>query len=217
MSGIRQDITGRKFNFLTATKYIGNCFKTRHSVWEFYCHCGRIVNRMACMVKSGKTKSCGCMNWKKEKDGYIFRSNHPLYETWVGMMRRCYVKTRRNYMFYGGRGIAVCDRWKKFDEFVSDMGERPNGMTLDRIDNNGNYSPENCRWIDFRNQCINRRSTRFISHDGKNQCLQDWANEKNINVATLHNRINDYGWSVKDALETPVRKTKRSFAENLCV
>ena len=157
VSGIRQDITGRKFNFLTATKYIGNCFKTRHSVWEFYCHCGRIVNRRACMVKSGKTKSCGCMNWKKEKDGYIFRSNHPLYETWVGMMRRCYVKTRRNYMFYGGRGITVCDRWKKFDEFVSDMGERPNGMTLDRIDNNGNYEIGNVQWTTNSKSNLNKR------------------------------------------------------------
>lgn len=210
------NITGKKFNFLIAIKRVGS-YINHSPIWEFYCHCGRTVNRVKSTVISGKIRSCGCMNWKKEKDGYVFRSNHPLWETWVGMMRRCYVKTRRNYRFYGGRGITVCDRWKKFDEFALDMGERPKGMTLDRIDNSGNYSPENCRWASFRDQCKNRRSTNFIFHDGKKQCLQDWANEKRINATTIYTRIHKYGWSGKDALETPVRKTKRNVAESLYV
>ena len=105
------------------------------------------------------------------------------------------------YHNYGGRGIKVCERWLKFENFLVDMGEKPNGKySIERIDNNGNYEPDNCKWLLLSKQHINKRNNRLISYNGKTQTLSEWAKEFNINPQTLRNRIVRSKWSTKKAL-----------------
>jgi len=134
---------------------------------------------------------------------WAFGEKHCLYGTWKSMMQRCYNKNHKAYSFYGGRGIFVCDRWKNFDNFVRDMNPRPDGMTMDRIDGDGNYLPSNVQWSDKKEQQRNMKSNRNISHDGRSKCLAAWAEEKGISEAALSGRLKN-GWSVESALEKPV-------------
>ena len=127
------------------------------------------------------------------------------------MLTRCNNKNDTRYQWYGGRGITVCDRWSKFENFLADMGERPEKMTLDRIDTNGNYCPENCRWATNKQQHRNKRSNRLLTHDGETKCVAEWAETVGISQGALASRIDVYGWSVEKALTTPVRKLKISL------
>ena len=125
------------------------------------------------------------------------------------MHTRCYCKKSPNYKRYGGRGIKVCERWHSFELFTVDMGDRPEGMTLDRIDNDGDYTPENCRWATLKEQQRNTRTNHYISYEGRTECLVTWAEEYDIKQTTLRLRLKR-GWDIGRALNTPVRKrTKR--------
>lgn len=124
------------------------------------------------------------------------------------MTRRCTNQNFKQYKDYGGRGIKICKRWRKFPNFLKDMGEPPTKQhTLDRINNNGNYCKSNCRWVTRKIQARNKRNNRIETYNGKTQCLTDWAKEFNINKETLRNRVVNLGWSIKKALITPI-KTK---------
>jgi len=116
------------------------------------------------------------------------------------MWTRCINPKQRSWHNYGGRGIGVCSRWKSFEAFLADMGERPDGCTLDRIDRDGNYSPENCRWATVKRQCRNKRNTLTVEHDGKCLPLADWADLLGVRYGLLYNRIYRYGWAVDRAL-----------------
>lgn len=128
-------------------------------------------------------------------------SNTSEYEIWCRMQARCYNANCQDYPNYGGRGISVCDRWRlSFEEFFRDMGSRPSSEhSLDRIDSNGNYNPDNCRWATRRQQARNKRNTRKLQFQGKTQSVQDWAEELGLKPAIIHRRLHD-GWSVKRAL-----------------
>ena len=121
--------------------------------------------------------------------------------SWQAMMMRCYHPSSHKYPRYGGRGISVCDRWHDFDRFLEDMGPRPAGCTLDRVNNDGDYCPENCRWADAIIQNRNRSDNRLISFRGRTQCLTAWAEEIGLNRTTLRKRI-DMGWPIEKALTT---------------
>ena len=123
------------------------------------------------------------------------------------MKRRCINSKRQYYKYYGGRGIAVCDRWLSFEKFIQDMGERPYGFTLDRINNDGNYEPGNCRWATSKEQSINKKNNRFYNLGGLVLTLSQWAEQRNILTSTLRERLLR-GWSIQDALTIPVRKGK---------
>lgn len=117
------------------------------------------------------------------------KTNHPLFVTWRGMVNRCTYKSDTSWKRYGGRGIKVCDRWKEsFQNFVDDMGERPQGMSLDRIDNNGDYCPENCRWADKKTQRSNMRSNHFLEFRGERLTLTQWAERLGTSFETLYQR-----------------------------
>lgn len=126
-------------------------------------------------------------------------NDHPLYFIWTQMRYRCMRKRHPAWKHYGGRGIKVCKRWQKFDAFVEDMGPRPDGLTLDRIDNDGNYKPSNCRWASYRKQNHNSRNTRMITFDGKTCRIGEWEQRLGFRQSAITTRLKR-GWSYKDAL-----------------
>lgn len=153
------ELTGQRFGRLTVLECVGKD-DWHHTIWRVRCDCGNVLNVRGSHLTSGNTKSCGCYNLERSKQlhtkhGYSY---HPLYSTWYNMIHRCVNPDNSNYENYGGRGITVCDRWKNsFEAFIEDVGDRPEGATLDRIDVNGNYEPGNCRWADSHTQITNRR------------------------------------------------------------
>ena len=125
-----------------------------------------------------------------------------IFYLWNGMKARCANPRHSHFPYYGGRGIYVCDEWREsLMKFIEDMGERPSDKhQLDRIDNDGPYCKENCRWVTTETQTRNRSDNKFYEVDGKTLCLQDWATESGISVSTLYQRVNKMGLSMKDAL-----------------
>jgi hypothetical protein len=132
------------------------------------------------------------------------KSKHPLYPTWSAMINRCSNPNKQGYENYGGRGITVCDSWKDFGQFCEDMGDKPEGTSLDRIDNNKGYSPDNCKWSTRFEQNRNTRANRYLTANGKTQIMADWASETGLSEQVIKRRIDVYGWSEQDALTTPV-------------
>lgn len=131
------------------------------------------------------------------------------YSSWINMVNRCRCANVSLWKtYYIDRGITVCDRWKDFRNFLADMGERPPNTSLDRIDNSRGYSPENCRWVNRSSQMRNTRANVMLTYAGKTQCLAAWAKDLGFSIHTLHGRLNAYGWSVEDALSTPVLKSR---------
>jgi hypothetical protein len=138
------------------------------------------------------------------------RSRTPEYCCWQAMIQRCINPHRRGYENYGGRGISVCDRWRtSFENFTADMGPRPPGHSLDRIDNDGNYEPGNCRWATNTVQLRNRGNNRLVTFNGETLTISEWAEKLNVHKNTLTNRI-DRGWSVDDAFTKPVQARQRT-------
>ena len=120
-------------------------------------------------------------------------------ETWHDMLRRTTDPKRRSYHRYGGRGISVCDRWQDFKNFFEDMGEKPNGMSLERIDNAGNYEPSNCRWATAKEQARNRRTSKLITFNNETKPLATWCEELGLNYIRTLGRINNCKWSIEKA------------------
>lgn len=129
---------------------------------------------------------------------------NPTYGSFLSMKKRCYEKNNRNYKYYGGRGITVCDRWKLYKNFLADMGERPIGKTLDRINVDKGYFKDNCRWATPKEQADNRRPYKCsITYNGVTKSIEDWAKDAGLNMWTFKDRIKRYGWSIERALNTP--------------
>lgn len=135
----------------------------------------------------------------------------PTYRAWLRMWDRVRGYTDRDRKHYSERGIAVCDRWKEFENFLEDMGFRPEGMTLDRKDNDKGYSKENCRWATMKDQGRNRSSNRNVTFNEETLCLSEWAERTGIDKRTLRSRL-EKGWSVEDALTVPTRPKRPSGA-----
>jgi hypothetical protein len=172
-----------------------NRSKSRDRQYLVACDCGeRKVMSWSNLSRETKgPKSCGCLKTKHGK--WKTRA----YTSWSGMMKRCYSESTKHYSRYGGRGITVCERWHTFENFIADMGEPNDGFSIERIDNNAGYSPENCKWATTAEQARNRRSTVIIEHDGLRMCLQDWADHVGLPVARVRARIK-IGWTHDQAL-----------------
>lgn len=139
--------------------------------------------------------------------------NTPTYHVWQDMLKRCSNPNAQGYERWGGRGIKVCERWRKFENFLADMGQRPNAeLSLDRIDNNGNYEPGNCRWATWEEQCSNRRDNRLLTVNGVTQTLTRWATQIGINPITLRTRIRR-GWDHRDAVRRSIQIKRYNFTE----
>lgn len=137
-----------------------------------------------------------------KKASYDVRSNE--YHSWSAMRVRCHNKNTAYYRRYGGRGITICERWNSFENFLSDMGPRPIGASLDRINNNGNYAPDNCRWSSSKVQNRNKSSNLLITHDGQTKSVSEWAEFLNVKRTTMFQRVR-YGWDIERMLFEPVK------------
>lgn len=153
------------------------------------CGTGKVV-RWSSLV-SGRTKSCGCLRKEvtAKKNATHGQAWSPTWRVWHLMKQRCINPTATGYKNYGGRGIKVCERWLAFENFLADMGRKPDGMTIERKDNNGNYEPENCVWADKQTQANNSR--RSVKYNGKS--LKQWAQETGIPYQTLISRMQKFG------------------------
>jgi hypothetical protein len=188
-----KDISGKRFGRLLAISFQGfnRVDMPRHSMWLFKCDCGNEIIVVKSSVMSGNTSSCGCFRMEvlaeiKLKHG---KRNHPLYQLWRGMRARCNNPKHAAYLNYGGRGIRVCERWDDFNKFIEDVGERPLNTSLDRIDNDGPYCPENCRWISRHNQSRNTRRNVRVLYQGVNYCLKDLCEMLNIKYKRVQEAV----------------------------
>lgn len=157
--------------------------------WVCVCDCGKSTTVRGDHLKEGRVQSCGCI---KDEQRFVHgMSRTPIYKCWQAMKDRCsnpLAKEAKNYL---ERGIYVCDRWaESFENFFADMGNTPEGLTLDRIDNDLGYSKENCRWATRKEQVVNRRNTRFVTIGGETMCLKDWCRRTGTNYMTVRYRIN---------------------------
>lgn len=184
--------------------------KTRRRAFLCRCDCGTEKTILLTNLKKGLTKSCGCLRDKrliKLVDG-VNSAQHPLYETWRGIKGRCLTETHVSFPLYGGRGIQVCPEWQdSFAKFVEDMGPKPSpSHTIDRIDNGGDYCPDNCRWATWEKQHQNRRDNNNITYLGETLCVAEWSRRLGGNPRLVGNRI-QRGWSPIEAVSTPLGET----------
>lgn len=190
-----KDISGKRFGRLVVLSFSGRettpCGSVK-TTYECVCDCGeKIITKRSNLV-NGYTKSCGCIVSEKliDRNTKHNMTKTPEYKTWQNMLNRCRNTNSKGYMHYGGRGIKVCKEWiEKFENFYNDMGDRPKGMSIDRIDPDGNYSKSNCRWATNETQSKNKRKSWIIEYKGKSLPLKDWSDLLGINYYTLHSRI----------------------------
>ena len=186
------DLTSKKFGRLTVSHFAGRNSRGNY-VWLCRCECGADTLVIANCLKSGQTTSCGC--WQKKNIGVRSRT-HGLrrslaYGIWANMKSRCHNPNHRDYANYGGRGISVCERWRKsFQDFIADMGQRPSPKhELDRIDNSGNYEPGNVRWVTRKTNCRNTRHNHFVEYRGQRRTIAEWADVTGIDARTIWKRL----------------------------
>ena len=191
------DLVGQRYGRLTVLNRAGSF--GRHSAWECACDCGNSKVVRANSLRRGNTRSCGCI----VSEGNSTRHGQhrsKTYKIWSGMKQRCLCVSNANFSRYGGRGITVCERWLVFENFIADMGEKPAGMSLDRIDNDGNYEPGNCRWATIKTQARNMRSNVRWTHNGECLTIAEWAERAGIDRTLLRNRV-ARGWSIEEAMQ----------------
>lgn len=198
------DVSGQTFGRLTAVRRV----ERRGKDSRFLCRCICGVETVVTLgnLRKGHTKSCGCANREATSAA---NSTHGLsktrvYRIWSGMRNRCFNRNNKRFPYYGGRGISVCDRWSGFESFLEDMGFPEEGQSIDRIDPNGNYEPSNCRWVDMKTQCRNKRNNILIEYRGKIEVLHDVAKQLGVHSTTLNRRVKRLG--VDAAIELCSRK-----------
>lgn len=180
--------------------------------WRCACDCGKETTVTASNLRRLVTSSCGCLHREATSRS---RSTHGCsrpkrwtkeYRAWAAMLQRCGNPNATAYKHYGGRGITVCPEWREFEVFLSDIGMCPEGMTLGRINNDGNYEPGNVRWESTFQQGNNRRSNHIITALGKSMTIRQWSRETGIKSATIGARVRVYGWSNERAVTQPVSR-----------
>lgn len=199
------DLKGIRFGKLTALRQ-DHKDAARQIVWECKCDCGRVHYSPAGQLRSGVVLSCGC---SRATHGHTRGEGvSPTYKSWNSMRQRCENKSDPSYERYGGRGITVCARWASFENFLSDMGQRPQGKTLDRIDVNGNYEPSNCKWATPTQQQRNRRDARNVTAKGKTLSIHEWAALLGTSAQAIAWRLKQ-GMTAEEAVTNPIRHKRK--------
>ena len=210
------NLTGQKFGRLEVIARHSRDIN-RQIIWSCVCDCGNLRTIRSRSLRDGSAKSCGCL--QKElaakrvtTHGQTKHKNKTKeYRAWDNVKQRCHNPKDKSYDNYGGRGITMCPRWlgkDGFANFLADMGECPEGMSLDRKDNNMGYILSNCRWATWEEQENNRRDNHWIEYKGERKTLAQWAKHLGIKQVTLQTRLNKLGWSDERALTTPTLENK---------
>lgn len=201
-----KDYTNEKYGRLTVIKFVER--KNHKTYWKCQCECGNEIILPIAYLTSGDTKSCGCLRKEicsiREKNK-SFIKNKRLYRIWQDMKRRCYNKKRPAYRYYGAKGVKICNEWKisfkNFQEWAITNGYKDN-LTIDRINNNGNYEPNNCRWVTRKEQNNNMSTNHIVEYKGKKYTLAKLAETYNLNYNLIKSRIR-YNWNINDIVEKP--------------
>lgn len=209
------NLVGKKFGKLTVLELISKSPRIIKGkqlgykyIYRCQCDCGKIVNiSKQCLLKG--TKSCGCLRVEKAKNNKTHGlRNTRLYHTWCLMKQRCYNPNSNRYNTYGGKGIKICDEWlhdfKSFYDWAL-LNDYKDNLTIDRINNNGNYEPNNCHWVDYKTQANNRRTNRKITYKGRTENIIKWAELKGLDYSALLWRLNN-NWGIEKALNTPSQR-----------
>lgn len=211
-----KDLTGQRFNRLTVIALDGiyeSPSGTRRAAWICQCDCSKVTVVRTINLTSGEVKSCGCLRnettiKRNFKHGL---TNSPEYTTWQNMISRCYDKKNPSFKYYGQRGIRVCERWHDFVHFLTDMGRKPSPIyTIERINNDGNYEPTNCKWATQKEQSINKSNTLIVTFNNQTKSLIEWSEIININYKVLKDRLCEYGWTVERAFTEEIGKYRKN-------
>lgn len=205
------DLTGMRFGRLVVIEF--SCSIGSHAKWKCVCDCGKETVVYGHFLRSGHTTSCGCFASEQTsaRSSTHGKTQTRIYNIWHGMKKRCYDKNQRVYPKYGGRGITVCPEWESsFDAFY--QWAMRNGysddLTIDRIDNDGNYEPGNCRWVDMKVQCNNKSVNHTITAQGKTKTVSEWARSLGVRPTVIFARL-DRGWSEEESVTIPVKIYRR--------
>lgn len=206
----RLELTGQRFGrfFVKSFAYM----RPNGSYWNCRCECGVEKIVRGGDLNKGATLSCGCLGIERRAVANTIhgKSKTPTFEIWCAIIQRCENPKNKNYSRYGGRGITICKRWRSsFQAFLVDMGERPDGMSIDRIDNDGNYEPNNCRWATREGQVNNLSSNIRLTVNGQTHTIAEWERIQGFTKDTIGYRIR-VGWSHEKAILTPVKKATRA-------
>lgn len=212
------DRTGHRFGKLTAIRSMKRPERPKAVYWICKCDCGNETVVFVGHLTHNHTTSCGCHHLKRASESH-YKHGHSgnggkrkastEYESWCKMKERCCNPENPSFHYYGGRGIKICDRWlESFQNFIDDMGSKPPGMSIERIDVNGNYEPSNCKWATRYEQSNNRRNNIRVEIGGVTKNLTQWCVELGLNKGAIHGRLAK-GWPPLEALQTPVGKPGR--------
>lgn len=194
---------GDKFGKLTVVS--AGILSGRNRYWLCLCECGKEKAICYSSLSRGKTKSCGCLNSKlaSERNKTHGKSKSSIYDVWVNMKSRCLNPENKSFKNYGGRGINVCDRWLDFSRFYSDMGETCSTLEIERINNNGDYEPKNCKWATHKEQSVNRRTNNRFVWNGESKTISQLSEESGVNYFKLRARLLRLNWDLERSLTTP--------------
>jgi len=188
---------------------------SRKNKRKFLCRCDCGNERVVLLheLRRGNSTSCGCLQKEVAKKQMTThgKTKTRTYNVWISMRKRCLNPNHKSYNDYGGRGITICNKWlDNFENFLDDMGESPNGKSLDRIDNNKGYYKDNCRWSSWKEQANNRRNSKIINFNGKSMCCSDWEKELNFGSGLIGKRLKN-GWGMNKILTTPAKPIRVKF------
>lgn len=214
-----KDLTGKRFGRLLVVQQCGRKTDCGKLLWLCKCDCGNIVEVSGMALVAGHTRSCGCYKRDIDKNRTFIHGDTAdnetsrLYHVWANIKQRCYNASNAAYKYYGGRDIVMSEEWKNdyssFKEWAYANGYDENAKlkacTIDRIDTNGNYCPENCRWVSMKVQGNNTRRNHILTYRGEEHTISEWSVILGINYKTIMMRLN-LGWSVEKTFETPVRR-----------
>lgn len=213
----KKDLTGLRFMHLLVLEEAGKN-KSGRTMWLCKCDCGKLHKTAGKYLLNGDTTSCGCRRKRILAETTKRQTTHKMsgstiYAKWQSIKDRCNNPKNKEYSYYGERGITICKEWansfENFYEWAISNGYA-DGLTIDRINNNGNYEPSNCRWVDMKTQANNTSRNHYLPYKGEIKTMAEWAAIVGISYSTLRARINSYNWPIEKAFETPIRKLNRN-------